>query len=196
MLPVIRNETQRPKWRIGLAIALSLLVHYLMAGSWFSSGYGSHRENATRVQPMNGTPSGLSASLMPAVAYPATTMVSPEQPEKRSIADERNPGAVADLHSTITDDRYYSARELDRYPVPAAPLDFSRVVSRGTAGRVRMFVDIDHGGRVVALAAIEEEPPGRIQAALRDVLLRTLFTPGSKDGRAVNSRIMMEFRTP
>ena len=191
------NEAQRPKWRIGLAIALSLLVHYLMAGSWFPTGHRSHGENASPLPSLSGLPSGISASLMPAVEEQATSVAAEEQQELRHIPDERNPAAVADTGSgAVADDRYYSARELDRYPMPAAALDLSGIVPAGIAGRIRVFVDVDLDGRVVGLAVIEGDPPGRIEAALREILQQTSFTPASKDGRAVNSRVMMEFRAP
>ena len=92
------------------------------------------------------------------------------------------------------DPTYYSARDLDVYPRPAAPLDldrFARGVTGGIAGRFRLALLIDEEGVVKEIAIIEAEPPGRLQEDLRAALAATLFLPGRKGGRAVKSRVQL-----
>lgn len=92
------------------------------------------------------------------------------------------------------DPTYYSARDLDVYPQPAAPLDFDRLargITEGVAGRLRLALLIDEGGIVKEIAVIEAEPSGRLQEELRVALAATRFLPGRKDGRAVKSRVLL-----
>jgi protein TonB len=88
------------------------------------------------------------------------------------------------------DPTYYSARDLDVYPRPAAPLDLDRLV-RGVAGRFRLALLIDEAGVVKEIAVIETEPAGRLQEELRSALAATRFLPGQKNGRAVKSRVLL-----
>ena len=95
------------------------------------------------------------------------------------------------------DPTYYSARDLDVYPRPAAPLDLDQVardITRSVAGRFRLALLIDEGGIVREIAVIEAEPHGPLQEELRSVLAATRFFPGQKDGRAVKSRVVLSVR--
>lgn len=139
----------------------------------------------------------VAAAIPPAAeqgSFPAPAPASPARSsDTAGVAADRvapeNSGEGAGHH-------YYSAHELDRYPLPAAQLDFSAAKSAITAGRVRLWLRIDHIGRVVDLAVVHAEPPGVFDAAAREHLLQTRFAPASKDGRAVKSRIMLELRAP
>ena len=95
------------------------------------------------------------------------------------------------------DPTYYSARDLDVYPRPAAPLDLDRL-ARGVAGsatgRFTLALLIDEGGVVTEIAVIETEPPGRLEEELRSALAAARFLPGQKDGRAVKSRVLLSVR--
>jgi len=90
--------------------------------------------------------------------------------------------------------RYYGASELDRYPVPEQPVNLYMVDGEGLPFRVRLLVRIDHIGRVVDFSILVADPPGIFGAAAGESLRATRFTPASKDGRPVKSRIILELQ--
>jgi len=133
------------------------------------------------------------------------------KPETLSTALQVKPRAVPEIRAAVApgtdvrqgkdavtqlalpqapDPTYYSARDLDVYPRPAAPLDFDRL-ARGVAGRVRLALLIDEAGIVKEIVVVETEPTGRLQEELRSALAATRFFPGQKDGRAVKSRVLL-----
>ena len=93
-----------------------------------------------------------------------------------------------------SESRFYLARELDRYPVPLMPVVPGRQRD-GIAGSVRLWVSIDHVGRVVDVAVADGDPAGIHEQSARDLMLATRFDPARKDGRSVKSRLllMLEF---
>lgn len=143
----------------------------------------------------------------PVVPAPERPPVMPQDRPRAGAADgSRNvalPGSGARLkQDTVAplalpqapDPTYYSARDLDVYPRPAAPLDldrFARGVTGGVAGRFRVALLIDEDGVVKEIAVIEAALPGRLQEDLRAALAETPFLPGRKDGRAVKSRVQL-----
>lgn len=188
---------QGSRQRFGLALGVSLAVHLLVAGDW--PGSGSPRWTAVMPQlqaRIAVRPETAAATLPPAgrESLPAPAPASPARFRDTAglAADRVDP----ENSRAEPDHRYYGAHELDRYPLPAAPLDFPATKSAVTAGRVRLWLRIDHVGRVVDLAVELAEPPAVFDAAAREHLLRTRFAPAGKDGRPVNSRIMLELLVP
>ncbi len=94
----------------------------------------------------------------------------------------------------VPDPTYYSARELDVYPRPAAPLKLGYPAGAprdGVAGRVRLSLLIDEHGVVNHIAIVEAEPPGYFEEEARAVLAATRFVPARKDGLPVKSRVLI-----
>ncbi len=94
----------------------------------------------------------------------------------------------------VPDQTYYAAHELDVYPRPVAPLNWSPLAGAardGFAGRARLSLDIDEQGMVKRVAIVESEPAGPLEDGLRAVLTATRFVPARKDGRAVKSRVLL-----
>lgn len=94
----------------------------------------------------------------------------------------------------IPDPTYYSARELDAYPRPLAPLGFDHPERSGrerTGGRILLEVLIDEHGAVREVTVVEAEPAGRFEEAARSALAAARFFPGMKHGRPVKSRLLV-----
>ncbi len=192
--------------RFALALAASAIAHwFLIQCLIFDVPQRAARPMGAatitvRVEPPAG----------PVVPVPEPPPVVPQDRPRAAAGDGgRNiapPGTDARLkQDTVAplalpqapDPTYYSARDLDVYPRPAAPLDldrFSRGVTGDLAGRFRLALLIDEGGAVREIAIIEAEPPGPLKEELRSVLAATRFFPGQKDGRAVKSRVVLSVR--
>jgi outer membrane biosynthesis protein TonB len=85
------------------------------------------------------------------------------------------------------DPTYYTARSLDVYPRALTALDLGM---QAGAGKVRATVLIDESGTVNDVRAIEAGAV-EIENAARDLLLRTRFSPASKDGRMVKAQLLL-----
>ncbi|MBI2295273.1 MAG: energy transducer TonB [Betaproteobacteria bacterium] len=94
----------------------------------------------------------------------------------------------------VPDPTYYSARELDSYPRPVAPLrlDYPSGAGRdGAPGRAQFSLYIDEHGVVNQVSVVETALPGNVEDELRAALAATRFIPARKDGRPVKSRILL-----
>jgi len=94
--------------------------------------------------------------------------------------------------SAIPDSRFYSARELDRFPTPVAPLELRS--GSGQSGSVRVRIGIDLAGRVVDVEVVDGDPSGALQTYAQEQLQAVRFMPGLKDDRPVRSRILLELQ--
>jgi len=88
------------------------------------------------------------------------------------------------------DPSYYTARDLDRYPRPLAPIRINRAAGDG-AGEVRLEILIDERGVVQDMTFAGPAAPARVEEELRATLAAIRFLPAEKDGRAVRSRIVL-----
>lgn len=89
---------------------------------------------------------------------------------------------------------YYSARQLDVYPALLHPVrpDYPEQSSQSkTGGKVRMTLLIDETGHVTEVLAVEAEPAGYFEDAVRRAFASARFSPARKDGRAVKSRVLI-----
>lgn len=89
---------------------------------------------------------------------------------------------------------YYSARELDVYPAPRAPLRFEhpeRAARERVGGSVRIMLLLDEAGTVDGVSVVTAEPPGYFEDKVRAVFAAARFFPARKDGRAVKSRVLI-----
>lgn len=86
-----------------------------------------------------------------------------------------------------SDGTYYTARSLDVYPRALTALDLG---PQSSTGKARATVLIDESGTVNEVRAIEASAAD-IATSLRDLLLRTRFTPASKDGQLVKAQLLV-----
>lgn len=177
-----------PGRRIGVALGLSLLAHFLLVGGWGAPGTGSP---TTMVIPLQARLEPAPAALPPpAVAdiplvsdapRPAVSSRRTSPAGTAAAAVEQSPAGTA---ASGPDLRFYLARELDQYPSPLSAL-------RLDDGSVRLWVSIDQTGRVVDAAVIDADPPGEIEMLARERVLATRFVPAQRDGRTVKSRVLL-----
>ncbi len=205
MIAASGNTASLYRWswrRVALALSASLLVHYLLAGSWPVSGGGRpalpltaelHAQLEVPVEPLT-VPAADTADLLrehpeTGASRAVSVAVTPAvRPSASAAASEIQPSANSG--SNIPDPRFFPARELDRYPAPVVPLDFRSVGARG--GLVRVWVNIDLAGNVVDVDVLDIDPAGVLQRQVREQLLAVQFMPGMKDDRPVRSRILLE----
>jgi hypothetical protein len=192
---------RRWPWRRLLpAIGLSLLVHVLIVDNWWPSG--GLRPSGAVTAPLQARLETAVPLAMPAVELPD---VSFESDRARPVAGVRAPAPwvrpVAPMTGTpLPDDagasgpdhRVYQARELDRYPVPLAPLNLQ--AAAGLSGSVRLWLSIDFTGNVVDVTVVDADPSGALESMARESLLATRFMPALKNERPVKSRILLELR--
>jgi len=120
---------------------------------------------------------------------------SAERPRSQfspSVAEQTGTGMVA--LPQAADSSYYTARDLDRYPRPLAPLDIDRLVDRSAGiplAALRLELLIDEHGIVNDVAFVQSEPLGYADERLRGLLAAVRFVPAYKDGRAVKSRVVL-----
>jgi len=100
------------------------------------------------------------------------------------------PGADTPALPPAPDPHYYSARDLDDYPTPLAPLRIGQLARAG-AGEVRLEILIDERGVVRDVVFAGPAQPKGAEEELRATLAATPFMPARKDGRPVRSRILL-----
>ena len=199
MVAVRHSALQRdvPARRMLMALAVSLLAHFLMVGNW--GGSGAAHTMVTVLAPLQARlellpeslPPSAEAGIPPVTAVPQPVASSPRLPAAAPVAAVEPPspaGAAADG----PDLRFYLARELDQYPTPLTALSLDD--GRGIAGGARLWVSIDQAGRVVDVAVIDADPPGEFERLVHERVLATRFVPARRDGRPVKSRILLVMR--
>jgi protein TonB len=200
-----------PVARLGSALAASVLAHWALLASLLPDApWGA---GAIRTRPALIT---VRLSPLPAPVPPEPVSPDPElhrAPEPAATA----PGSVARLQSAQErgparssasarqtsseridpdpvfqgpDPNYYTARDLDSYPRPLAPLQLD--VLRGERmGDVRLEILIDEAGVVQEVILMEAARAGPAEDELRAALAAARFHPARKDGRAVRSRLLL-----
>ncbi len=185
-----------PARRLIIALGMSLLAHYLVAGAWRGGAPHSAVSQvaiATRLAP----PSAAAAPLLRDATATGveSSAVSVDQwsdaPQRTRHATQETPQQVVAAAQAGPDTRVYLARELDRYPAPVTALSPDAGVSGMPAGGIRLWVSIDQTGRVTEVEVLNTEPPAAFAAATRERLLGTRFSPAYKDDRAVKSRVLL-----
>lgn len=166
-----------------IALGLSLSAHFVILTGW--GGSGTARTVQTALVPLQAR---LELVPMPADSPAALARIAPGSPQAAPVAAPAGamPSAAA---GAATDLRFYLARELDRYPAPLSALRLDK--GNGPAGGVRLWVSIDHAGRVVGAAVIDADPPGELERVARERVLATRFAPAWRDGRPVKSRVLL-----
>jgi hypothetical protein len=192
-------------WRRLLwALGASALLHW-----WFVQP--SQQAGASRVTVAAGAPIIATLNAPPVNRPPAGT--SPRAPTPERIVThsaQAKPGAATVVAAPVAVERpadsraapsvssavlaqpndptYYAARDLDVFPKAITALNLDG--RTGAAGRVRATVLIDESGAVNEVRAVEASA-AEFENAARDLLLRTRFTPASKDGRIVKAQVLV-----
>lgn len=192
----------RVQRRLALALGASVLLHLWIAQT--GEGVGARRSAAPAAAAITATlqvpaPPAAQSSHQPLVerksdvtAEPFRTAATAAAPVARDPAPFTpviRSSAEPAVALTPNDPTYYTARSLDVYPKALTALHLGLQASDG---RVRATVLIDESGTVNDVRAIEAAAV-EIEQAVRDVLLRTRFTPAAKDGRAVKAQLLLSF---
>jgi protein TonB len=186
----------RTRHRFELALAASVLLHAVLCTAFVLEAPMRERPAAgfapITVHIRSQAPEVSIEALVPTVGpLPAVVPRKPRAaPAATGLSQESNAAATLTL-LPAPDPTYYSARDLDTYPRPVAPLDLDRVAAdAGTS--IRLSLLIDEGGSVNEIKLVEPAAQGPLQEAVRGVLAATRFIPGRKDGRAVKSRVLLD----
>ncbi|HET9405069.1 MAG TPA: hypothetical protein VFO57_10855 [Burkholderiales bacterium] len=94
----------------------------------------------------------------------------------------------------VPDPTVYTARDLDSYPRPVAPLDFGRPAERAAGlpiAEIRLELLIDERGIVGDIAFAEPRLSSQLETQLRTAVASTRFVPARRNGRAVKSRVLL-----
>jgi protein TonB len=189
--------------RLRLALVVSASSHLLLAQALAPDAPPRHPQAASAL-PMKVWIEPL----------PVTRAVSPATVEAEAPLEPgrvERPAAVADAGLAglprvvpvtsplalpqLPDLTVYTARDLDSYPQPVAPLDTGRIEDpvAGKPVSVRLELVIDERGVVNEVAVAGPGPAGFAEAELRALLAATRFIPARKNGRAVKSRVLLSF---
>jgi len=177
--------------RIPMALGASLLLHGAglalidrLPRGWQGSVPEWVRWDAGALQARLRVP-GSDEAIVPAPQVPSAQRPQRPGPGLRDSAAS-SAGVAAGL-------KYLPAEELDERPLirspvsPVFPLD-----APVTSGRVVLRLLINRTGAVDNAAVVRAAPPGVFDAAAVAAFASASFTPGRKDGVAVNSALTLE----
>ncbi len=195
------DRTQR---RLGLALAASALLHLWLAHT--ADSPGARRVSVAGGAPLRATLAapeidGSAPNIEPRTTPPSQPATADVAHAPRAVAAAAAPSAAAralepraavttDGNAAVTqpsDPTYYAARSLDVFPKAITALALGAETG---AANVRATVLIDEFGHVNDVRAIEAGSAD-IENAARELLLRTRFTPASKDGRMVKAQVLV-----
>jgi protein TonB len=88
---------------------------------------------------------------------------------------------------------FYKSSELDEQPYPLKPVNPSHPDDGiGITGWVRLLLLIDDSGKLVQSSVISSEAPESLHEAALNAFLEIPFSPGKREGRPVNSRMVIK----
>lgn len=187
-----------PWRRLPVALALSLLAHWMIADGWHpASGptrvaAGAQPLHARLERPAQGlAPPAVEQSVGETGNGIAVAPVEREPPPTRRDRPVPAPAARQDTGAATPDTHVYAARELDRYPVLLTPLRFAAIDG---ADGMRFWLGIDMTGAVVEVSPDDAGGYGAPGSVAREILLAARFEPAIKNARPVRSRILLELR--
>jgi TonB family protein len=97
----------------------------------------------------------------------------------------------------MMDATYYSAHELDTYPVLRQPISLAQVareLREEAHGEVLMRLLIDEAGVVNEVSPARAHSADDFEELARTIIANARFLPARKDGRAVRSRVLIRVR--
>jgi TonB family protein len=204
---------RRLRWALGVSVLLHMGIAAVLLGDARQPGAGARAVPAlTVVLPARSDPrndpaprevpdSEVTGTVGPSAGTHASA------PSFRSVLPDPSPGRASRMPASdvatpvvvarpppVADPAYYSARELDVFPVPREALRFEypqRAASEKVSGTVLVTMLIDEAGTVESVVLERAEPAGYFEDAVRGVLGTMTFSPGWRDGRAVKSRVLL-----
>lgn len=180
----------RPTRRLALALGLSLLAHFLIAGHWGNSPDDRivpGRQVEARLD-VSAAPAPVAEVSPPKVLNAPVALVSSREvaiAKGAGLGKQRESAAAPPPRGAGADTYFHSARELDHYPEPLSRQELQGIASAA----VRVWVSIDREGVVREVAAADTGPS--VDAA-RERLLSVRFLPARRAGLPVNSRVLIE----
>ncbi len=198
-IPIPRDAGVTARWWLALAVSASF--HLLIVQS-LAPDVPRRPLQAAGILPMKVRIERLPA---PAAGGPAgieaearLDPVRVERPSPVAVAAPAGLPRAAPVAPSLAlpqlpDPTVYTARDLDSYPRPVAPLDTGRIEDpvAGQPVSVRLELTIDEHGVVNEVAVAGPEAAGYAETELRALLAVTRFIPARKDGRAVKSRVLL-----
>jgi protein TonB len=185
--------------RVCAALAASVAIH-LIAALAIRGGAGTderpralHRYIEARLveaRPATTQPGPELQQTAPALPRLAGVLSRGVAPE---LAREAPASEIATAHTP--DNHYYSARELDVYPAPAASLQLRYPLKAAAArvtGHVLLSIAVEATGTVTDVKVLDSEPSGYFDEGAVQTMLATQFTPALKNGRPVRSRVAVQ----
>jgi TonB family protein len=130
-------------------------------------------------------------------AQPATVPAARELDARASVrpATSASPAPALETPRAVqraSDPVYYSARDLDVYPAPLAPLQFrypAHLSGERASGEVLVRLLLDETGSVDEATVIAAQRAEPFDEYARAILAAARFSPGRRDGRAVKSQL-------
>jgi len=213
---VTRFGSTRTAHRLAVALVFSAILHGVLLV--FLCGRPAYPAPApdslkARLIPAREAPDVVAAPLPGKDAPPlansrhaagrTTTASARERPVP--TATGRTPGKVRGVPDAVDasavaltvprDPTWYSAKQLDELPRPLHPIRPTLPHIRdeaGAQGRVVLQLLIDENGVVTEASVLEAEPADDLAASALAAGRATRFRPGSKGGRIVKSRVLLE----
>jgi protein TonB len=197
------HDARAARKRVSAALAVSLLLHLVIAGL-IRGGSTTFSHRASVQNFLHARISELAAPTLPDAPPAALELNHARSPPRREHASD-SPPAIAEsaaagrASNAITaartaDAKYYSARELDVYPAPLAPLMLNHT-GKAAAGRsygyALLAIMLDATGAVADVELLEVQPAGYFDDDAVKAITSTRFTPALRNGRAVKTRIVV-----
>jgi protein TonB len=190
--------------RVSAALAVSLSIHLVFAGLIRGGPatvsprvpvqnfiHARISEPAPQTLP-DAPPAALELDRTRSSARREHTNDSP-LPVAKSTATRRESNAVT--AADTPDAKYYSARELDVYPAPLAPLTVNytgEATASRSHGYARLAITLDAMGTVTEVQLLEAEPTGSFEGDAVKAIASTRFTPALRHGRPVKTRLVVQ----
>lgn len=184
--------------RLGIALLVSAAAHIVLLARIETAPQRAIAPSVVQArivspsQPASQRAPGAKTRLHPVPYVKAVeSTAAASQPEP---LEELPPPRQAD--STIAapiDLNYYSAHELDVYPLPLQSIEVQAPPEADRYdGRVQVLALIDETGRVTDAQIFDAEPAHIFDATALDAIRGARFAPARKEGRQVRSRVLIE----
>jgi TonB family protein len=188
--------------RLTVALVLSAVLHGALLVA--PGGHLTHPVSAPEALQVRLIEDAPGVALTTPVAPPPTEVegsgvarAAPKEPPVRKpttrVPETRGVSPAAP--AVPRDPTWYSARELDELPRPLRPIRPPRTTAPAqdsAPGRVVLQLAIDETGTVTDAAIVDADPQGDLAAQAVAAGRETRFRPGTKGGRIVKSRVLLE----
>lgn len=187
-----RDRKDRGKrWRLLLLVIVSAILHFAIAVIVPSASIKSlHRQEADSL-----TISFRKLKIFSKHDFGTTSKSTISAPKR---ADQiKLPHSSDESNTTLSNEYYYRARELDVLPQVAQPLEPEyplQAKENGITGYVKLELFIDEQGKVVNVDVLESTPAEIFDSASIKAFANKAFLPGKIKSFPVKSRIITTIR--